>query len=93
MKHEMCPQVENSLLSVNERIKGLAAFHFHHSLVVSARVRVRPRSLPPVELQHLLGQRGQEVLTVNRERTDVQHGEVGRELLQQGAAACVPHLR
>lgn len=49
-------------------------------------------SLPPIELQHLLSERGQEVLAVHCERADVQHREVGRKLLQQRAAACIPHL-
>lgn len=50
-------------------------------------------SLPPVQLQHLLGERGQEVIAVDCKRADVQHGEVSWKLLEQRAAACVPHLR
>lgn len=50
-------------------------------------------SLPPVELQHLLGERGQEVLAIHRERADVQHREVGRKLLEKRTAASVPNLK
>lgn len=54
---------------------------------------VRSRWLPPVQLQHLLGERGQKVLAVDGERADVQHWRVGGELLENRAAACIPHLQ
>lgn len=50
-------------------------------------------SLPVVELQHLLSKRGQKVLAVDSKRTDVQNRKVSWKLLEQRAAACIPHLR
>lgn len=50
-------------------------------------------SLPLVELQHFLREWSQEVRSVHRERADVQHRQISRKLLEQSAAAGVPHLR
>ena len=51
-----------------------------------------PVSLPLVDLQHLLCERGQVAVLVHLKWADVEHRQVCWELLDQGTAAGVPHL-
>ena len=50
-------------------------------------------SLPFVNLQHLLCERGEVVTSVHHQGADVQHRQISRQLLDQSTGPSVPHLQ
>ena len=59
---------------------------------VRPSVRLSVHSLPFIDLEHLLGEGGEVVVSVDGEGADVQHRQVGGELLEKSATPGVPHL-